>query len=124
MPTDKLFTGQQQETDSGIYHYNARLYNADIGRFPQADTIVPEPQNPAAYNRYSYVENNPVNRTDPTGAMDCVAAGVILRIPPNWYLGAYTACPRPARDRLKIRVFVMKGLPPSPYATLANWMEA
>ena len=46
IPTDKLFTGQQRETASGVYHYNARLYNADIARFPQADTI--------AYDRYGY----------------------------------------------------------------------
>ena len=87
IPTDKLFTGQpfgwaqdrQRETASGIYHYNARLYNADIGRFPQADTIVPEPQNPAAYNRYSYVENNPVNHTDPTGH-GCVASSNYTKV--------------------------------------------
>lgn len=66
-PTDKLFTGQQQETSNGIYNYKAREYNADIGRMPQADTIVPEPCNPPAYNRYSYVVNNPANRVDPTG---------------------------------------------------------
>jgi RHS repeat-associated protein len=35
---DKLFTGQQRETTNGIYHYKARMYNTDVGRFPQADT--------------------------------------------------------------------------------------
>ena len=48
--TDKLFTGQQRETANGIYYYSARLYNADVGRMPQADTIVPDAQNPQAYN--------------------------------------------------------------------------
>ena len=66
-PTDKLFTEQQRETQNGIYHYNARLYNADIGRMSQADSTVPERLNPASYNRYSYLENNPVVHTDPTG---------------------------------------------------------
>ncbi|MHC4183637.1 MAG: RHS repeat-associated core domain-containing protein, partial [Planctomycetota bacterium] len=32
-----------------------------------ADTIVPDPTNPQALNRYSYVLNNPVKYTDPTG---------------------------------------------------------
>jgi RHS repeat-associated protein len=68
VPTDKRFTGQQLETTSGnIYHYGARMYNADIGRFISADTIVPEPGNPQSLNRYSYVLNNPMRYNDPTG---------------------------------------------------------
>jgi RHS repeat-associated protein len=67
VPTDKMYTGQQRETMNGIYHYNARLYNTDIGRFPQADTITPDPGDPQALNRYSYVRNNPTNGIDPTG---------------------------------------------------------
>jgi len=38
-----------------------------IGRFPQADSIVPQPGNPQALNRYSYTLNNPLRYTDPTG---------------------------------------------------------
>ena len=38
-----------------------------LGRFTQPDTIVPEPGNPQALNRYSYVLNNPARYTDPTG---------------------------------------------------------
>lgn len=67
MPTDKLFTGQQRETTNGLYHYKARLYNADIGRFPQMDTVIADSTNPGALNPYTYVLNNPVNHTDPTG---------------------------------------------------------
>nr|MBA3532410.1 hypothetical protein [Ardenticatenales bacterium] len=37
------------------------------GKFLQADTIVPEPGNPQSFNRYSYVLNNPLKYTDPTG---------------------------------------------------------
>jgi RHS repeat-associated protein len=61
LATDKLYTGQQQETTNGIYHYKARLYNADIGRMPQADPIIPERENPQAYNGYSFMYNAPTN---------------------------------------------------------------
>jgi len=46
---------------------NARYYMPEIGRFISADTIVPNPQSPQSYNRYTYVRNSPVNFTDPTG---------------------------------------------------------
>jgi RHS repeat-associated protein len=66
-PTDKLYTGQQRETMGGVYHYKARMYNADTGRFPQADTVVPDAGDPQALNRYAYAYNNPAVYTDPTG---------------------------------------------------------
>ena len=33
----------------------------------QPDSLIPDPSNPQAWNRYSYVANNPVNFNDPTG---------------------------------------------------------
>jgi hypothetical protein len=40
-----------------------------INRFIQPDTLIPNPANPQAFNRYSYVMNSPVNFNDPTGHM-------------------------------------------------------
>jgi len=51
----------------GLYFYRARWYDPALGRFTQPDTIVPKPENPQAYNRYSYVYNNPLRYVDPTG---------------------------------------------------------
>ncbi len=45
----------------------ARYYDAALGRFISADTIVPGAGNPQALNRYSYVLNNPVRYVDPSG---------------------------------------------------------
>jgi RHS repeat-associated protein len=61
------FTGQRFEAAIGLYDYGARFYDPTIGRFLQADTIVPNPSNPQTLNRYAYVENNPLMRIDPTG---------------------------------------------------------
>jgi RHS repeat-associated protein len=65
--TDKLFTGQREMADLGIYHYGARFYSPKLGRFLSADTIVPGYTNPQSLNRFSYVLNNPLRYTDPTG---------------------------------------------------------
>ena len=64
--TDRLFTGQRLD-DTGLYYYGARYYDAGIGRFISADTIVQSFSNPQTLNRYSYVTNNPLKYTDPTG---------------------------------------------------------
>jgi RHS repeat-associated protein len=64
-----MFVGQQRETAGGVYHYKARMYNADTGRFPQADTVVPDARDPRALNRYAYAYNSPAVYADPTGAL-------------------------------------------------------
>jgi RHS repeat-associated protein len=66
-PTAYKFTGQRLDESTGLYYYGARYYDAALGRFVQADTIVPEPGNPQDLNRYSYVRNNPLRYIDPTG---------------------------------------------------------
>jgi len=77
--TDKLFTGQREMrrpepvegAGLGIYHFNARFYSPKLGRFLSADTIVPGYANPQNLNRMSYVTNNPLRYTDPTGHRPC-----------------------------------------------------
>ena len=65
-PTDFRFTGQREE-GFGLYDYGARFYSPGLGRFVSADVIVPEPGNSQNFNRYAYVDNNPLRYTDPTG---------------------------------------------------------
>ncbi|WP_423223229.1 RHS repeat-associated core domain-containing protein [Candidatus Amarolinea aalborgensis] len=66
-PTTFNFTGQRRDSGSGLLYYGARWYDPVIGRFIQADTIVPQPGNPQSLNRYSYVGNQPLRFTDPSG---------------------------------------------------------
>ena len=46
-------------------YYNARWYDPALGRFAQADSIVPG--GVQGLDRYAYVNNNPMRYTDPTG---------------------------------------------------------
>jgi RHS repeat-associated protein len=51
----------------GLIFMNARYYLPYMNRFISADTIVPDPTNPQQFNRYTYVLNNALRYTDPTG---------------------------------------------------------
>ncbi len=66
-PTDYLYTGQREHAEIELYFYNARWYDSYLNRFIQPDSIVPDAGNPQDYDRYSYVRNNPLRYTDPSG---------------------------------------------------------
>jgi RHS repeat-associated protein len=56
----------------GLIHMNGRVYDPELGRFMSADPFVQAPYNSQSYNRYSYVFNNPLSFTDPSGyTTDC-----------------------------------------------------
>jgi RHS repeat-associated protein len=75
---DLSFTGQRQDTSSasaGLYDFPAREYSAQ-GRWPSPDPAgisAVSLSNPQTWNRYAYVGNNPLSRTDPLGEffVDC-----------------------------------------------------
>jgi RHS repeat-associated protein len=64
---DHKFTGQRLDADSGFYYYVARYYDSLAGRFITPDAYVQNPFDPQTLNRYSYVRNNPLIYTDPSG---------------------------------------------------------
>jgi RHS repeat-associated protein len=75
-PTTYRYTGQRQEKDlggaDGLYFYQSRWYDPQLGRFLSADTLIPDPGDPVSYDRYAYSRNNPVRYTDPSGHdVDC-----------------------------------------------------
>ena len=64
---ERGFTGHVVEADIGLIYMGARYYDPVMGRFISPDTIVPDPANPQAFNRYAYCYNNPVSNIDPSG---------------------------------------------------------
>ena len=71
------FTGQENDVDTELMYYGARYYSPEYRVFVQPDTMLPDPYNPQALNRYSYCLNNPVKYTDPSGNfVQLIVAGV------------------------------------------------
>ncbi|KZW98173.1 hypothetical protein JL49_24965, partial [Pseudoalteromonas luteoviolacea] len=64
--------------DNRILHMNGRVYDVDTGRVMQADPFVQAPMNLQNYNAYSYVLNNPLSYTDPSGYLFKKLAGTLL----------------------------------------------
>ena len=65
--TTRGYTGHEMLDAVGIIHMNGRIYDPKLGRFLQADPVIQFPNYSQSRNRYSYVLNNPLNATDPTG---------------------------------------------------------
>jgi len=73
--TRSTFTGQYSHVDDpttsgvtegfGLMFYNARYYDPALGRFAQADSLIPG--GAQGLDRYAYVNNNPIRYTDPSG---------------------------------------------------------
>ncbi len=61
------FTGHEHVDGLGVIQMNGRIYDPMLGRFLQADPFVQSPKNSQSLNRYTYVYNNPLSYTDPSG---------------------------------------------------------
>jgi RHS repeat-associated protein len=81
------FTGKERDSESGNDYFEARYYASAMGRFMSPDPLpwihwqngnrddqqrfaayIANPQN---FNMYAYVNNKPLNKTDPTGMNAC-----------------------------------------------------
>ncbi len=62
------YTGQTVlGVSMGLNHMNGRVQDAITGRFLSPDPYVADVGNTQSFNRYSYVNNNPLSNTDPSG---------------------------------------------------------
>ena len=60
------YNGESRD-DTGLDYLRARYYDSQGGTFLTEDSYPGEATDPLSQNRYSYVQNNPVNYTDPSG---------------------------------------------------------
>lgn len=67
MPTRRGFTSHEHLDEVEIIHMNGRVYDYNVGRFMSVDPFIQGHGNSQGINPYSYVMNNPLGYTDPTG---------------------------------------------------------
>ncbi|MGX5687417.1 DUF6443 domain-containing protein [Arcticibacter tournemirensis] len=80
--SDYLFSGKEFLGENGLnqYDYGARFYDPVIGRF---NSIDPLSEQRAWVSPFNYGQNNPINRNDPTGALDDWIMDENMK--PHWY---------------------------------------
>ena len=99
-PTNYTYTGQYSNIgDFGLMFYNARWYDPTIGRFAQADTMIPSSQGVQAWDRYAYSNNNPILYTDPNGH-NCIL-GILIGA-----FGGFYSCAPPTGSSPTALIFV------------------
>jgi RHS repeat-associated protein len=77
MPTDKNYTGQQLDSQSGLLYYQFRWYDPLTGEFTRTDT---KQDNANGMNPYAYVSDNPETKNDPTGHWGWGAIALVVAI--------------------------------------------
>ena len=62
-----MLTCHPWDADAGLFYFNARWYDADVGRFISEDPLWGSIFDPQSLNRFAYGRNNPYRYVDPTG---------------------------------------------------------
>jgi RHS repeat-associated protein len=65
--TPRGFTQHEHLNSVELIHMNGRAFDYNLGRFLSVDPIIQFPTNSQSLNPYSYIMNNPLAGTDPTG---------------------------------------------------------
>jgi RHS repeat-associated protein len=78
------FTSYERDTETGLDFAQARYHSSTLGRFTSCDPLRASalPEDPQSWNRYTYVINNPLKFTDPSGLL-----------PQDWWLPASISNP-------------------------------
>ncbi len=86
-----LFTGRYWDSEISKYHYRARTYDPELGRFMSRDPIGNWGDSGNLGNGYAYVGNSPWQYTDPYGLCpSCIGAVVGAAVGALWQFGSYS----------------------------------
>ena len=73
MPTVAEFTGKERDAETGLDYFGARYFSSPQGRFTSPDPKQSTARTlaiPQKWNKYAYVQNNPLAFIDPDGEDD------------------------------------------------------
>jgi len=64
-----FLTAKERDTESNLDYFGARYFSGAQGRFTSPDPLLNsgKPWEPQSWNRYAYIDNNPLRYTDQTG---------------------------------------------------------
>ena len=80
-PNEFLFTGEQYDSDLGLYYNRARYLDVRTGRFwGMDDDAYGDDEDPLSLHKYLYASANPVNRIDPSGHDDMAGVGLDMTL--------------------------------------------
>ena len=73
------YRGYYYDSETGFYYLQSRYYDPEIGRFINADSYAStDATGLLSTNMFAYCENDPVNRSDPTGEFWNIVVGEAL----------------------------------------------
>ncbi len=87
------FTGKERDSETGLDYFGARYYASNMGRFSSPDPKLLTARHlvyPQKWNKYAYVQNNPLTSIDPDGLDDFKvfvnfsSKDVAAKNTPNW----------------------------------------
>lgn len=70
-PNGPGYTGHVNDPDTGLVYMQARYYDPEVGRFLSVDPVGASPGLLTFFNRFAYVDNNPISGIDPFGKYKC-----------------------------------------------------
>jgi RHS repeat-associated protein len=92
---DFQFTGEQVDDETGLIYLRSRYYDPETGRFISRDSFAGFDTNTQSLNRYTYVQNNPVVYSDPSGKNPLAVIGLAglygACANTGWYIGEMAA---------------------------------
>ncbi|MEL4897195.1 RHS repeat domain-containing protein [Crocosphaera sp. Alani8] len=77
---DFRFQGQWLESNTDLYHFRARYYDPESGRFISRDPVEIIEYEPESSNPYQFVYNNPHIYSDPSGEFTLTEVGASRKI--------------------------------------------